>query len=53
MTAGEVGNYAKVCSNAIMVLVNNDGYLIERYISPISESGENSLCLQQCNSTAV
>lgn len=41
MTAGEVGNYAKVCSNAIMVLVNNDGYLIERYISPISESGYN------------
>jgi TPP-dependent 2-oxoacid decarboxylase len=41
MTASEVGNYAKFGSNAIMILVNNDGYLIERYVSPIPHSSYN------------
>jgi TPP-dependent 2-oxoacid decarboxylase len=40
MTAAEIGNYVKCGSNAIWVCVNNDGYLIERYLSPIPESGE-------------
>jgi TPP-dependent 2-oxoacid decarboxylase len=41
MTASELGNYAKFGSNAIMILVNNDGYLIERYVSPIPHSNYN------------
>jgi TPP-dependent 2-oxoacid decarboxylase len=40
MTAGEIGNYARSGSNAIIILVNNNGYLIERYLSPIPDSGE-------------
>eukprot|EP00775_Hariotina_reticulata_P008717 gene8717-8898_t len=41
MTAAEIGNYVKCGSNAIWVCVNNDGYLIERYLSPIPEAGYN------------
>ncbi|WIA38705.1 hypothetical protein OEZ86_002005 [Tetradesmus obliquus] len=43
MTAGEIGNYARCGSNAIIILVNNNGYLIERYLSPIPDSGYNYL----------
>jgi TPP-dependent 2-oxoacid decarboxylase len=39
MTAGEIGNYARSGSNAIIILVDNNGYLIERYLSPIPDSG--------------
>jgi TPP-dependent 2-oxoacid decarboxylase len=39
MTAAECGNYSKYGSNAIMVVINNDGYLIERYVAPHSQAG--------------
>ena len=41
MTASEIGNYSKYGSNAIMIVVNNDGYLLERYISPYPEASED------------
>lgn len=39
MTAGEIATFARYGSNAIIICVNNNGYLIERYLSPIPESG--------------
>ena len=40
MTAQELGTFARFGSDAIVILVNNDGYLVERYLSPIPHSSE-------------
>ncbi|KAI8473166.1 MAG: thiamine diphosphate-binding protein [Monoraphidium minutum] len=41
MTAQEIGTYARFGSTAIVVVVNNDGYLIERTLSPIVHASYN------------
>ena len=43
MTAQELGTFARFGSDAIVILVNNDGYLVERYLSPIPHSSEGRL----------
>lgn len=42
MTAQDAAAFARWGSNAIVILVNNDGYLIERYLSPIPRACERS-----------
>jgi pyruvate decarboxylase len=43
MTANELGNYARYKSNAVMIILNNDGYLVERYISKEAGAGYNNI----------
>jgi len=40
MTAQEIGTFVRFGSNAICVLINNDGYGVERYISPNAHACE-------------
>jgi TPP-dependent 2-oxoacid decarboxylase len=43
MTAQDIGTFARFGSTAVVVLINNDGYLVERYLSPIAHSSYNYL----------
>jgi len=40
MTAQEIGTFARFGSSAVVIVINNDGYLIERVLSPITHSCE-------------
>jgi hypothetical protein len=41
MTAQELGTFARFGSNAIVCVIENNGYLVERYLSPIAHSCES------------
>ncbi|GBF93529.1 pyruvate decarboxylase-like [Raphidocelis subcapitata] len=43
MTANDLGTFPRFGSNAIVVCINNDGYLIERVLSPFPNSSYNDL----------
>jgi indolepyruvate decarboxylase len=43
MTANDLGNFARYQSNAVMIILNNDGYLVERYISKDAGAGYNDI----------
>eukprot|EP00775_Hariotina_reticulata_P008817 gene8817-8996_t len=47
MTSAEIGSYVECGCNTILVCVNNDGYCIERYLSPLPEAGYN--CIKRWN----
>lgn len=40
MTAQELGSFVRFGSTAVLLLINNNGYLVERYLSPIAHSCE-------------
>jgi TPP-dependent 2-oxoacid decarboxylase len=45
MTAQEIGTFSRFGSNAVVVVVNNDGYVVERYLSPIIHACERARCV--------
>lgn len=43
MTANDLGSFVRFGSNAIVIVINNSGYLVERVLSPIAHSTYNYL----------